>query len=118
MTENTKGRGRRASARRDDLDRMIARRTALNPEFPALVSAARDRRRLLRALVAERERRQISQQLVARSMQTSQPAIARIESGAVDVRLSTIDRYAAAVGKRVQYKIAPARGTRQIAGSR
>lgn len=92
----------------DDLDRSIARRAATNPDYPQMVQAALDRRRLLQALAAERERQHIPQLTVARSMKTSQPAVARIESGEVDVRLSTIERYAAAVGKRIQYELAPA----------
>ena len=106
------------AARPDDLDKMIARWTAKNPEFPQLVQEALGRRRLMRSLAVERERRQISQQAVAQRMQTSQPAVARIESGEADVRLSTIDRYAAAVGKRVQYTIAPARRARRAGSSR
>jgi transcriptional regulator with XRE-family HTH domain len=94
---------------------MIARRAAVNPEFPVMVHAALDRRRLLRALAAERERRHIPQQTVARSMRTSQPAVARIESGEVDVRLSTIERYAAAVGQRLRFQLDPVRPTRQVA---
>ena len=99
----------------DDLDRTIAQRTAANPDFPTLVQAALDRRRLLRALAAERERLHIPQQAVARSMKTSQPAVARIESGEVDVRLSTVERYAAAVGQRVRYELSPARPARAAA---
>lgn len=114
MAELKKRRGRRTPTRADDLDRMIARRTAANAEFPRMVQAALDRRRLLRALAAERERLRIPQQTVARSMKTSQPAVARIESGEVDVRLSTIERYAAAVGQRVSYQLAPARAPRQV----
>lgn len=102
-----KRRVRRARAA-DDLDRSIARRATANPDYPQMVRAALDRRRLLRALAAERERQHIPQMTVARSMKTSQPAVARIESGEVDVRLSTIERYAAAVGKRIQYELAPA----------
>ena len=96
----------RRSRPADDLDRSIRRRTAANTDYPLLVEAALDRRRLMRALATERERRQIPQQTVARRMKTSQPAVARIESGEVDVRLSTVDRYAAAIGKRVRYQLA------------
>lgn len=110
-----KKRGARRAATRDDLDKMIARRTAQNRGFPQIVQAALDRRRLLQALAAERERRHIPQQTVARSMQTSQPAVARIESGEVDVRLSTIERYAAAVGTRVHYRLTPTRAARRVA---
>lgn len=114
MAEPRKRRAHRSGARADDLDRMVARRTALTPEFPGMVQAALDRRHLLRALAAERERLQIPQQTVARSMKTSQPAVARIESGEVDVRLSTLERYAAAVGQRLSYQLKPVRPARSV----
>ena len=48
-------------AERDFLDKMIAKRTARNPEFPQLLDAARRRRELLRALAREREQHQRTQ---------------------------------------------------------
>jgi predicted transcriptional regulator len=45
----------------------------------------------------------ISQQVVAKRIKTSQPAIARLEAGDVDPRLSTVQRYAASLGKRVEW---------------
>ena len=105
MAELKKSNTRRARPA-DDLDRSIRRRTAANADYPLLVQAALDRRHLMRALATERERRHIPQQAVARRMKTSQPAVARIESGEVDVRLSTVERYAAAIGKRVRYQLA------------
>jgi predicted transcriptional regulator len=41
-------------------------------------------------------------------MSTSQSAVARIESGQADVKLSTLERYAAAVGKRVRWELVDA----------
>jgi predicted transcriptional regulator len=38
-------------------------------------------------------------------MGTSQPAVARLEAGNVDVRLSTLERYAAAVGGRLRLRL-------------
>ena len=101
-----KSRRTRRARPADDLDRSIRRRMATNADYPHLVEVALDRRHLLRALATERERRHIPQQAVARRMKTSQPAVARIESGEVDVRLSTVQRYAAAIGKRVRYRLA------------
>jgi predicted transcriptional regulator len=43
-------------------------------------------------------------------MGTSQPAVARVEAGAVDVRLSTLERYAAAVGRRLELRLGPPPG--------
>jgi transcriptional regulator with XRE-family HTH domain len=37
-------------------------------------------------------------------MGTSQSAVARLESGELDVRLSTLERYAAALGRTVDWQ--------------
>lgn len=63
----------------------------------------------MRALARARQQRGFSQSQVAARMRTSQPAIAKIETGEIDVRASTIDRYAAAIGGRVEYRFVPAR---------
>jgi transcriptional regulator with XRE-family HTH domain len=53
---------------------------------------------LLHAMARFRGERGLSQQKVAELMATSQPAIARLEGGLLDPRLSTLERYAAAIG--------------------
>lgn len=60
--------------------------------------AERHRRALVRDLAERREALGLSQATVAARMGTSQSAVARMEGGGVDVRLSTVDRYAAALG--------------------
>jgi hypothetical protein len=40
-------------------------------------------------------------------MRSSQSSVARLETSATDVRMSTLDRYAQAVGYRIQYHIIP-----------
>lgn len=92
----------------DFLDEMIEESIKRNPEFPALMEEARERRALLSSLADIRSRSKISQQTVARRIKTSQSAIARLEAGDVDPRLSTLQRYAASVGKRVEWKIVDA----------
>jgi DNA-binding XRE family transcriptional regulator len=87
----------------DFLDEMIEESTKRNPEFPALMEEARQRRALMKKLAAIRTHSRISQKTIARQIKTSQPAIARLEAGAVDPRLSTIQRYAASVGKRIEW---------------
>lgn len=93
----------------DFLTKIIAERTARNPEFPGLVEAAIHRRALLRELGARREKLGLTQTAVAAVMGTSQSAVARLESGDVDAKLSTVERYAAALGQRVEWRIAKAR---------
>jgi predicted transcriptional regulator len=95
-------------AERDFLDVMIAKRTKRNPEFPKLLDAARRRRELLRALAERREKQERSQTAIAAAMETSQSAVARLESTANDAKMSTVDRYAASLGYVVQYHLIPA----------
>lgn len=64
---------------------------------------ARRHRRLVADLAARRRRLGLSQAEVAGRMGTSQPAVARLEAQAGDVRLSTLDRYAAALGARLEW---------------
>lgn len=92
----------------DFLDEMIEESTKRNPEFPALMEEARQRRALLSALAAVRNRAKISQTAIAKRIRTSQPAIARLEASTVDPRLSTIQRYAASVGKRIEWTLVDA----------
>jgi ribosome-binding protein aMBF1 (putative translation factor) len=87
--------------KKDDLDDFIAKRTAMNPEFPKLMKAAIETRRLVRQLAAERERQGLSQEKVAAALGTKQPNVARLESGAVDPKHTTLVRYAGLLGRRI-----------------
>ena len=92
----------------DFLDEMVDESTKKNSEFPSLMEEARQRRALLDALTAVRSRSHISQSAIAKQIKTSQSAIARLEAGIVDPRLSTVQRYAASVGKRIQWTLVDA----------
>ena len=83
----------------DDLDREIARRTARNPEFPKLLAAEEKRLELIDRLVALRKQNRLSQAAVAREMGVGQSVVAEIESGQIDVRYTTLDRYVSAVSR-------------------
>ncbi len=48
--------------------------------------------------------------MVADRMGTSEAAVARLEAATVDPKASTIERYAAAVVKRVQWEIVDSKG--------
>ena len=69
--------------------------------------AAARRRELLDELVRARQASELSQTEIAARMGTSQSAVARLESGALDARLSTLERYAAALGQTVSWQIRP-----------
>jgi ribosome-binding protein aMBF1 (putative translation factor) len=66
---------------------------------------AEDRSRLVRELAEQRQAAGLSQTEVAARMGTSQSAVARLESGTADVRASTLERYAAAVGGQITWKL-------------
>lgn len=66
---------------------------------------AAERVGLVRELVAQRQAAGLSQTTVAARMGTSQSAVARLESGATDVRASTLERYAAAIGGEITWKL-------------
>jgi DNA-binding XRE family transcriptional regulator len=103
--------------KRDDLDDFIARRTAMNPEFPKLMKAAIETRRLVRQLAAERERQGLSQEKVAAVLGTKQPNVARLERGDVNPKHTTLVRYAELLGKRITLQPA-ARTTKRLSSPR
>jgi ribosome-binding protein aMBF1 (putative translation factor) len=81
--------------------------------FPGLRELAERRRRgVIDELAAARREQGLSQTVVAARMRTSQSVVARLESGAIDVRLSTLERYAAAVGRDLDLRVRPADGSR------
>jgi DNA-binding XRE family transcriptional regulator len=90
------------SDEQDDLDLAIEEWTRKNPDFPRILTAAERTRALVRALVDARERAGLTQAEVARRMGTTQPAVARLERGEADPRLSPVERYAEVIGWRVE----------------
>ena len=66
---------------------------------------ADERGRLVRELAGRRQAAGLSQTEIAARMGTSQSAVARVESGLADVRASTLERYAAAVGGQITWKL-------------
>jgi predicted transcriptional regulator len=79
------------------------------PILPGFREMAQRRRELMAKLVAYRRAAGLSQSQVADRMGTSQPAVARLEAGEVDARMSTMQRYAAAVGHRMELRLWPDR---------
>ena len=84
-----------------------------DPVFPGFADMARCHRDLSARLVASRQQTGLSQTVVAARMGTSQSAVARIESGASDVLLSSLARYAAALNLSLEVHLEaddPSRG--------
>jgi transcriptional regulator with XRE-family HTH domain len=82
------------------------------PELPllpgfremALRRMSAERRQLVADLAAQRRSAGLSQTEVAARMGTSQSAVARLETGDADVRVSTLERYAAAIGSQLSWQ--------------
>ncbi len=92
----------------DFLDEMIAARGAKNPKFAGLVDEALGRRRMARGLAERRQALGASQTAVAARMRTSASVVSKLEGGA-DVRLSTLQKYAAAMGLGLEVRLKSAR---------
>ncbi len=84
---------------RDLVEEIVTERTQRNAEFPNMLKEAEARRKLARRLAAARERKDLSQTVVAARMGTSASVVSKLESGA-DVKVSTLQRYLAAIGER------------------
>lgn len=95
---------------RDFLDELIEQSTRENPLFPKLMQSAVDRRRIISELRARRVSLGLSQTAVAAELRTSQSAIARLETAAADTKLSTLQRYATAVGLSLNLTLEPIPG--------
>ena len=89
----------------DLLSEVVAERSERNPDFELLVDAALTRRRLLRELARKREELGLTQTTVAAKMATSQSFVARLEAGDVDTKLSTVERFASALGLRIEWQL-------------
>jgi ribosome-binding protein aMBF1 (putative translation factor) len=107
----------RTVAKCDDLDQLIDEFAEADPEVRARVEAALERRVLARELAARRRAAGLTQVELARRMGTSQAQVTRFESGA-DTRMSTVGRYAAALGVKLDWTITAARPTRTSPKSR
>jgi ribosome-binding protein aMBF1 (putative translation factor) len=75
------------------------------PVFPGFREISERRQALGDELAGQRRALGLSQTQVAARMGTSQSAVARLESGSADVLVSTIDRYASALGWRLEWTL-------------
>jgi DNA-binding transcriptional regulator YiaG len=103
---------------KDDLDQLIDELAEDDPTIGSRVAAALERRELARELADRRRSAGLTQSQLAERMGTSQGQVTRFESGA-DTRLSTVARYAAAVGMKVEWTLEPlAKTPRRKTGKR
>jgi len=75
--------------------------------FPGFAALSEDVHAVVVRLVEHRRAAGLSQTEIAARMHTSQSAVARLEAGRGDVRLSTLRRYADALGHQLQFGVRP-----------
>ncbi|MGV8937218.1 MAG: helix-turn-helix domain-containing protein [Allorhizobium sp.] len=79
----------------------------LDPEFRAEYAKADADYSLIETLIRARTDANLTQADIAKRIGTTQSAIARLESGNISPSLSTLSRYAAATGRKLQIQLAP-----------
>lgn len=80
-----------------------------DPAYREAHAALEEEFALARALIDARTGANVSQEEIARRMQTSQSAVARLESGRGNPSLNTLRRYAEATGARLRIVFEPAK---------
>jgi ribosome-binding protein aMBF1 (putative translation factor) len=88
---------------KDDLERYVADRDARERGFAALVADAETRLAFGRRMAERRRANGKTQTQVAALMRTSPAIVSRLESGH-DVRVSTLEKYVAALGFQLELK--------------
>lgn len=89
----------------DDLDRYIAERKAKDPEFAEGFDEGYENFKIGVLFRMSREQAGLTQEQVAQKLGTKKSAISRIENHAEDIRLSTLRKYAKALGKQFKLEI-------------
>ena len=88
-----------------DLQKYIKKRKARDPEFAKSYDAGYEQFKIGVMLKQARIEAGITQEELAARLQTKKTAISRIENHAEDIKLSTLERFAEAIGKRLKGKV-------------
>lgn len=89
----------------DDLDRFIEEQKKIDPEFAEGFDEGYENFKIGVLFRVTREQAGLTQEQVAQKLGTKKSAISRIENHAEDIRLSTLHKYAKALGKKVNVDI-------------
>ncbi len=89
-----------------DLKRYIKERKGKDAAFAAGFDAGYEKFKVGVVLRQAREKAGLTQEELARRLKTKKTAISRIENHAEDIKLSTLERVAVALGRRLEVKIA------------
>lgn len=90
-----------------DLNRYTEQRAARDPGFAAGLESGYGDFRIGVLLRQAREEAGLTQEELAERLDTKKSAISRIENHASDIRLSTLERYAKALGRSLSLELKP-----------
>jgi HTH-type transcriptional regulator / antitoxin HipB len=96
-----------------DLARYTKERAARDPEFAGGLESGYEEFKVGVLLRQAREEAGLTQEELATRLGTKKSAISRIENHAGDIRLSTLERYAKALGRQLSLELRPARRGRR-----
>jgi len=88
-----------------DLEKYIAKRKKADREFAAGFEEGYHKLKIGVVLREARKAAGLTQEELARRIRTKKTAVSRIENHSRDIRLSTLEKVASALGKRIQIKI-------------
>lgn len=83
----------------DDLEKYIAKRKKGSPEFAKSFEVGYENFRIGFLLRQAREESGLTREQVAKKLRTKKSAISRIENHSEEIRLSTLNNYAKALGR-------------------
>ena len=89
-----------------DLQKYISKRKKSDPEFAEDYEIGYEQFKLGVLLREAREKAGLTQEELARRMNTKKSAISRIENHAEDIKLSTLEKFAQAIGKTLRLRVA------------
>jgi len=102
-----KAKKRKTSSRRGTTLRQYLREELKDPEFRRLYEAADIELRVALEITRAREEKNMSQRELATALKTKQQTVSRIERGAQNVTLQTLDRIARVLGRDLEVRFVP-----------
>lgn len=89
-----------------DLKKYIKKRKAKDPKFAKDFDSGYEQFKIGVMLKQAREEAGITQEELARRLNTKKTAISRIENHAENIKLSTLEKFARALGKHLKLEVA------------
>ncbi len=89
-----------------DLQRYIKKRKSRDPNFAENFDSGYEQFKIGVLLKQAREEAGLTQEELAKRLNTKKSAISRIENHAEDIKLSTIEKFANALGKKLRLEVA------------